>query len=195
MTANDSRGGRLGSVRVLAAVPFAAAVAVYLPALWTGFTADDFFILARLKQFGGLSQPFLYFTALGFFEYDRPLTFLLHAVDWQVWGLNPLGYHLTNLLLHGGSSVLVFLLGRRLDGVVTGLVAALLFGLHPSSHEAVYWVSARFDLLATFLTVAALLLLTREGVSYAAGVIVFGLALLAKESALSLPVILSRTRS
>jgi len=189
VTANDSGTVGLANVRLIAAVPFVAAIVAYLPALWTGFTADDFFILARLKQFGGLSQPFAYFSALGFFEYYRPLTFLLHAVDWQVWELNPLGYHLTNLLLHGGSSALVFLLGRRLDGVVTGLVAALLFALHPASHEAVYWISARFDLLATFLTLAALLLLTGAGPSYGAGVAVFGLALLAKESALALPVI------
>ena len=163
----------------------------YLPALWTGFTADDFFILARLKEFGGLSHPLSYFTATGFFEYYRPLTFLVHAADWQIWGLNPAGFHLTNLLLHATSSVLVFMLGRRLDGsTTTGLVAALLFALHPANHEAVYWVSARFDLLATCLTLGSLLLLTGSTTAaYIAGVVIFGLALLAKESALALPVI------
>jgi hypothetical protein len=177
-----------GRGRATPAIVFAVAFVAYLPALWTGFTADDFFILARLKEFGGLSHPLSYFTATGFFEYYRPLTFLVHAVDWQIWGLNPAGFHLTNLLLHGTSSVLVFMLGRRLDGPTTGLVAALLFALHPASHEAVYWVSARFDLLATCLTLTSLLLLTGPPPAYVAGVVVFGLALLSKESALALPV-------
>lgn len=177
-----------GRGRATAAIVFAVAFVAYLPALWTGFTADDFFILARLKEFGGLSHPLSYFTATGFFEYYRPLTFLVHAADWLIWGLNPAGFHLTNLLLHATSSVLVFMLGRRLDSPATGLVAALLFALHPASHEAVYWVSARFDLLATCLTLASLLLLTGSPAAYVAGVVVFGLALLSKESALALPV-------
>src|SRR4029453_10748609 len=124
----------------IAAIVGAAACVAYLPALWTGFTADDFFILARLKQLGGLDHPLGYFGALEFFEYYRPLTFLSHALDWQIWRTDPAGFHLTNVLLHAVNAVLVFVLGRRLDGSVTGLVAGLLFALHPASHEAVYWI-------------------------------------------------------
>src|SRR5262245_24695396 len=129
----DPKAGARGTgrARAMAAVVFAVACAAYLPALWTGFTADDFFILARVKAFDGLSHPLSYFSAIGFFEYYRPVTFLVHAADWQIWGLNAAGFHLTNVLLHATSSVLVFMLGRRLDGAETGLVAALLFALHP----------------------------------------------------------------
>jgi hypothetical protein len=166
----------------------AAAFVAYLPALWTGFTADDFFILARVKQFGGLDLPLGYFGALEFFEYYRPLTFLSHALDWQMWRTNPAGFHLTNVCLHVINTMLVFVLGHRLDSRTTGVVAGLLFALHPASHEAVYWISARFDLLATCLTLAALVLVCGPPRGYGFGVLAFGLALLAKESALALPV-------
>jgi NADH:ubiquinone oxidoreductase subunit K len=172
----------------IAAIVGAAACVAYLPALWTGFTADDFFILARLKQLGGLDHPLGYFGALEFFEYYRPLTFLSHALDWQIWRTDPAGFHLTNVLLHAVNAVLVFVIGRRLDGSVTGLAAGLLFALHPASHEAVYWISARFDLLATCLTLAAFVLVCGPPRGYLFGLLVFGLALLAKESALALPV-------
>ncbi|MGE5836491.1 MAG: hypothetical protein ACM4AI_18605, partial [Acidobacteriota bacterium] len=172
----------------VAAIVGAAAFVAYLPALWTGFTADDFFILARLKLFGGLDHPLGYFGALEFFEYYRPLTFLSHALDWQIWRTHPAGFHLTNVSLHAVNAMLVFVLGRRLDGSTTGLVAGLLFALHPASHEAVYWISARFDLLATCLTLAALVLVCGPPRGYLFGLLVFGLALLAKESALALPV-------
>jgi hypothetical protein len=174
---------------VLAAIVGATAFAAYLPALWTGFTADDFFILARLRQFGGLDRPLEYFGPLGFFEYYRPLTFLSHALDWEIWRMNAAGFHLTNVGLHAGNSVLVFALGRQLAGRAMAVVAGLLFALHPASHEAVYWISARFDLLATFLSLIALVLACGPTRGYVFGVLAFGLALLAKESALALPVV------
>jgi hypothetical protein len=172
----------------LAAIVGGVAFVAYAPALWTGFTADDFFILARVKQFGGLDRPLAYFGALEFFEYYRPLTFLSHAFDWQIWRTNPAGFHLTNVCLHVVNTLLVFVLGRRLDGRTTGVIAGLLFALHPASHEAVYWISARFDLLATCLTLAALVLVCGPPRGYVPGALVFGFALLAKESALALPV-------
>ena len=173
----------------LATIVGATAFAAYLPALWTGFTADDFFILARLKQFGGLDRPLEYFGPLGFFEYYRPLTFLSHALDWEIWRMHPAGFHLTNVGLHAGNAVLVFALGRQLAGRAMAVVAGLLFALHPASHEAVYWISARFDLLATFLSLIALVLACGTSRGYVFGVMAFGLALLAKESALAVPVV------
>ena len=65
-------------------------------------------------------------------------------------------------------------------------VAALLFAVHPASHEAVYWMAARFDLLATCFSLTAVLLLRHDGrILRLAGTAAFGLALLSKESALS----------
>lgn len=171
-------------------LPALAAFLVYLPALSLSFTSDDFFILDRIKTLGGLHDPLAYFRRLGFFEYYRPLAFVSHALDWSIWGQRAMGFHLTNVALHAIASLLVAVLGRRLYGRRVALVAGLLFALHPASHEAVYWIAARFDLLATCFMLASLLWLLRDGVaSYWIGVVCFALALLSKESALSLPVI------
>jgi hypothetical protein len=172
----------IGTSALLAIIAFV----VYLPALNTGFSADDFFILARLKAHDGLAHPLAYF-GFGFFQYYRPAAFLSHGVDWQIWGSNPFGFHLTNVLLHVGCTLLVFHIGRRVLTVSAAGVAALLFALHPASHEAVYWIAARFDLMATFFTLAAFWCLMHERGSWqAAGVAAFALGLLSKESAISL---------
>ena len=166
-----------------------AAVLVFLPVLWTDFAGDDYFILARLQALGGLSQPAIYFQQ-DFFQYYRPLTFVSQAVDWELWGRSAAGYHFTSLMLHGVNGALVFLFARRMTGTTAAFVAGLLFATHPAAHETVYWMAARFDLLATCLSLASLVLLTDGRASrYWAGVAAFSLAMLAKESALAVPLL------
>ncbi len=83
--------------------------------------------------------------------------------------------------------MLVLLIGRRLLKPATAIVAALLFALHPASHEAVYWMAARFDLMATFFTLASIWCLSDDRrIWRAAGVVAFAMALLSKESAIAL---------
>lgn len=165
------------------------AIAAYLPVLATGFTSDDFFILARVKALDGLAHPLAYFQ-FGFFDYYRPLAFLSHAIDWEIYGLHAFGFHLRSLLLHAGCTVLVFLIGRRLLSRAMALVAALLFALHPASHEAVYWMAARFDLMATFFTLLSIWCLSDERrIWRTVGVVTFAMGLLSKESAISLVLI------
>ena len=163
--------------------------AVYLPSLASGFNADDFLILWRIKSIEGLSEPLAYFK-FAFYEYFRPLGFLSYALDWRLWGLNPWGFHLTNVVLHAANAALVFRLAGRLLPVRGATVAAVLFALHPASHEAVYWVAARFDLLATFFMLVSLVCLTSANGGWrSAGIVAFALALLSKESAISLVII------
>src|SRR6478736_158981 len=71
----------------------------------------------------------------------HPLTWISHMTDVQLYGLHPLGHHLTNLLLHTANTLLLFGLLRRLTGSLwrSALVAAL-FGLHPTHVESVAWV-------------------------------------------------------
>jgi hypothetical protein len=140
--------------------PWAAALVVaagrlYWPSLSAGFVGDDFMILHHLR--GIHVADVLRFFRTEFFEYYRPLGFLSHAVDWSIGGTNPLQFHLTNLVLHATSAVLVLLIGRALSPQSpAGLIAALLFAIHASNNEAVLWVSARFDLLATCFALAAI---------------------------------------
>ena len=98
-----------------------------------------------------------------FFEYYRPLGFVLHTVDWSIAGAGPAAVppHQSSPARDG--AVLVVLIGRELSPrSLAGPTAALLFALHASNHEAVVWMSARFDLLATVLSLAAIWSLVRQ---------------------------------
>jgi len=174
--------------RVLAAllVPLVS-VAVYWPAIWAGFVGDDFMILHRL---GGLTAPgdVLRFFGAEFFEYYRPIGFLAHAVDYGIAGEDARQFHLTNLLLHATNATLVLLIGQRLSPrSLAGPIAALLFALHASNHEAVVWISARFDLLATAFALGAIWWMVRREDSHVLPAFLFALAVLSKESAVALP--------
>lgn len=78
-----------------------------------------------------------------------PLHIVSYMVDYTLWGLNPRGYLLVNLLLHGVNAILAFRLFLRLDTrLPVALAAALLFLVHPVQVEAVAWISERKTLLA-----------------------------------------------
>ena len=79
----------------------------------------------------------------------HPLTMWSLMLDHQLYGLNPWGYHLTNLLLHSANTVLLFLVLRLLSGSLwRSLMVAALFGLHPLRVESVVWISERKDVLS-----------------------------------------------
>jgi protein O-mannosyl-transferase len=91
----------------------------------------------------------------------HPLTMLSHMLDCQIYGLNPWGHHLTNILLHGTNTALVFLLLCGLTGAVwRSLAVAALFGLHPLHVESVAWVAERKDVLSTFFELLCLMAYT-----------------------------------
>ena len=81
----------------------------------------------------------------------HPLTWLSHMLDCQLYGLKPAGHHLTNLLLHTASTLLLFLVLSRMTGALwrSACVAAL-FAWHPLHVESVAWVAERKDVLSTF---------------------------------------------
>lgn len=93
----------------------------------------------------------------------RPLTWLSYALDFQLHGLSPWGYHLTNVLLHAalGAALAVLIqhwlrvIAPDRSGRWMAPAAALLFTLHPLRVQAVAWVSARADVLAALLLVLA----------------------------------------
>jgi tetratricopeptide (TPR) repeat protein len=81
----------------------------------------------------------------------HPLTWLSHMLDCELYGLNPGGHHLTNLLIHIVNTLLLFLVLKRMTGARwrSSFVAAL-FALHPLHVESVAWVAERKDVLSTF---------------------------------------------
>ena len=163
---------------------------VYVPAVLAGlgFVSDDFMILERLRQADGLRGGWSFFT-LSYYDYYRPLGFLSFASDWTMWRDSAPGYHAVSVLLHLFNTVMVLLVARRLIGTRAAMVAAAIFGLHVANQEAVFWVSARFDLLATAGALAVLLALGTPGRWRLAGVALLYLAaLLSKESVVAVPV-------
>ena len=84
-------------------------------------------------------------------EFWHPLTWLSLMLDYQIYGLNAGGYHVTNLILHALSVLLLFLLFHRMTGAVwkSAFVAAV-FAIHPLRVESVAWVAERKDVLSAF---------------------------------------------
>ena len=159
------------------------ALVIYLPAVRLEFAADDFLILDNLQKLEGLRHAAAYFE-VNFYAYYRPLVFLSFALDWSLWGADPAAFHLTSVLLHAVNTMLVYALARRVGDATAAGVAALVFSLHPVNQEAVFWVSGRFDLLATAWMLGALVLLwSPRAWLYWIGIACFALALLSKESA------------
>lgn len=128
----------------------------------------------------------------------HPLTWISHALDFQLYGLQPAGHHLTNLLFHTANAVLLFIWLWRLTGAVwhSALVAAL-FAWHPLHVESVAWVAERKDVLSTFFLMLTLLSHERFKVRglrfkvwYALALVFFVLGLLAKPMLVTLPFVL-----
>jgi hypothetical protein len=190
---------------------------VYLKALQNDFvTWDDDVYVFQNPHILSLDLTFLSWAFFDFYSYNwHPLTWLSHAVDYALWGLNPLGHHLTNIVLHAANTLLATLLMVRLLEVGRGemprnelptflnewaiLVAAgttgLLFGLHPVHVESVAWVSERKDLLCALFFLMSMLsymsyVSNRTYKAYSLALGFFVLALLSKPMAVTLPIVL-----
>lgn len=129
----------------------------------------------------------------------RPFLLLTYTADYRIWGLNPAGFHVVNILLHIVSAFLLFCFaGRLLKNKKAALIAGLLFLAHPVQTEAVSYISGRADLLMVLFTLVSLLTFKsfqetqgdRRIVYLLASLASFWLALLSKESAIVLPLIL-----
>jgi protein O-mannosyl-transferase len=126
----------------------------------------------------------------------HPLTWLSHMADIELFGLNPLGHHLHNLLLHTLSTVLLFWLLYQMTGKVwCSAFAAIVFGIHPLRVESVAWSAERKDVLCTLLfmlTLAAYLYHVKQGGigRYLLVVLCFILGLMAKPMLVTLPIVL-----
>ena len=148
--------------------------------------------VARGLTLEGIGWAFTHFHSSNW----HPLTWISHMIDCQLYGLDPWGHHLTNLLLHAANAVLLFLLLRQLTGTLwpSAFVAAL-FAIHPLRVESVAWVSERKDVLSGLfflLTLVAYVRFARApGRSRMIRVtIVFALGLMSKPMLVTLPIIL-----
>ena len=147
----------------------AFAFAVFLPALKNGFVNwDDVYNLVENQSYRGLGWRQLkwMFTTFYMGPY-QPLSWVTFGLDYLAWGMDPFGYHLTNVALHSANALLFYLLCLKLLAAgrpeeKTGLrpaavFAALVFAVHPLRVESVAWVTERRDVLSGFFYLLTLL--------------------------------------
>src|SRR5260370_1793624 len=126
----------------------------------------------------------------------QPLTWLSHALDCQLFGLNPIGHHYTSLLLHAANAVLLFLLLQRATGFTwSSLVVAAWFALHPVNVESVAWAAERKNVLSMLFFLLALHAYDRYGRAgrhylYLLVTVFLALGLMAKPQVITLPFVL-----
>jgi hypothetical protein len=154
-----------------------------------------FLIPFRGERFNFRDKLYNYLMATGEVSY-RPLNTLSYFIDYRFWKLNPWGYHFTNLTMHTLNAVLVYQLGNYLTlGWPGGLVASLIFLLHPVQVEPLAVVSFREDILACFFILLAILLFLssrgRHGVKLIISAGCYILAVLCKENVLVYPLLIA----
>jgi protein O-mannosyl-transferase len=123
----------------------------------------------------------------------HPLTWLSHAIDWQLFGTDAAGHHLTSLLLHMANVVLIFLfLDRVTRARLCSLAVAALFAIHPMNVDSVVWVAERKNVLSMFFFLLTLFAYSayarRPGIwRYLLVALGFGLGLAAKPMLVTVP--------
>ena len=138
------------------------------------------------------------FSDCGTFNIYRPLTPLSYAINLKIHGLNEFGFHMTNILLHCGCSLMLFVVLRRMFGntLLAGL-SAIIFAVHPASTESVSWIAQRsgllsllFFLLAIRLHQAAIYNIPRRNRMLAWTVLMYACSAFSKEMGITLPAVL-----
>ncbi len=187
----------------LAALAVLVCVGVHVTAVRNPFVYDD---LVTVVSNPTLEPPLNVF-AVVLFQRFRPMVNLSYALDVVVWGLDPVGFHLTNLLLHSVNVVLLYVLAlglcqarpddpRARRAPVLAALVAVLFAIHPMSTSAADYVTARSELLALMFVLCGCLAFRRAlraGASRAwllLPVLCFVLAAASKETGAMLPLVL-----
>lgn len=179
---------------------FLLTVALFLPSCGNGFIAaydDEIYLTLNqtVRQgltLGGVRWAFITLQGGNW----HPVTWLSHMLDVTLFGLAPAGHHLVSLLVHGGSTLLLYRLLIQLGlGPKSAWLTALLFAIHPQRVESVAWAAERKDVLSVFFGLAALTFyldyLRRPGRGrYLAVTLVYLLSLLSKATLVTLPLLM-----
>ena len=166
---------------------------VYLPAIHCGYVwDDDAYVTANplLTDANGLKRIWFSFDSPS--QYF-PLVYTTFRMEHALWGFDPLGYHLVNVLIHILNALLVWLVLSRLR-IRGAWLAAAIFALHPVNVESVAWITERKNTLSTLfslLTIISWLRFTSKDSQrwryYGLALILYALALFAKTTACTIP--------
>ena len=190
--------------------------AIFLPALKNGFLNwDDVQNLTDNQKYRGLGFEQLkwIFTSYNLGPYT-PITWVTYALDYLIWGMDPFGYHLTNVVMHSINALVFYFLCVKLLALtspsstpekkggpyIPAGFAALFFAIHPLRVESVSWLSGRHDILSCLFYMLAIIYYISPrsaGGEHAPfwrrhilPLAAFLLALLSKGMAISLPAVL-----
>jgi len=179
-----------------AALLFAMTVVSYLPAFGAGYIWDDDFYVTEnplLTAPDGLSR--IWFSTDSPSQYF-PLVYTTFRIEHSIWGLDPAGYHITNIVVHALNALLLWWLLARL-GIGPAWLAAALFALHPVHAESVAWITERKNVLMAFFFFLSLLAWTefaerssesRRAIPfYILSILFFVLSLFSKTTACTIP--------
>ena len=174
-------------------------LAVYNAVNQNGFVNydDDIYVTANRHVQAGLRVSTIQWAFTSFDAANwHPLTWLSHALDVQVFKLNPAGHHYINVLLHCANVVLLFmLLVDATKRTWPPLVAAAIFAVHPLNVESVAWVAERKNVLSMLFLLLAVWAYQRyaakpNAAKYSAVFVVFACGLMAKPQVITLPFLL-----
>lgn len=177
---------------------------VYFNSLVNPFIWDDLALVSNNLHIRNLAYiPRLFIESVYHQDMDgrfyRPILMMSYALDYRLYGLSPLGYHLSNILIHSGVALLVYgLISLIFRRNLLAFLTAMFFVLHPIQTEAVTYISGRADPLAAFFCLLSLYFFVRyvdfEGIKrklyFGASALSFMLGLLTKESSAAFPLIL-----
>ena len=169
-------------------------VICYLPAmLWGGFVWDDSIWLQSraVAEWSGLGEIWAWPPRIYQEVHYWPLTYTTFWLEHKIWGLEPAGYHVVNVLLHLLNTLLVWRLLLRL-AVPGAWVVAAVFAVHPLHVESVAWIIERKDVLSGFCYLAAVLVWLRflekpRHWRYGLALLLFAAGLLSKSIVVTLP--------
>ena len=181
-----------------AGLAFVFGALTHIGSLSEWFTSYDSIALIETSRITSLGDIYTIFTtpllsSTTYVEsglFYRPVVNIIYGVEYWVWGLDPFGYHLTNLLLHGLASGLVVLTIYSLTGSrSTGSLTGILFAIHPLSIDTVPAISRRQDILLAVFGLLTLWLLVEgyrreDSRLRTLAVVAYGLALFSKETAI-----------
>ena len=183
-------------VLLILAVITAAAYYRSLGNLYVSFDDGEYVVANQHIQSGVTLKSLAWAFTTGHAGNWHPLTWISHMADYQVWGMNPFGHHLTSLLFHTANTLLLFLVLTRITGGMwRSAFAAALFGVHPLHVESVAWVAERKDVLSAFFFLLTIWAYHRYTLHpkigrYILVALLFALGLMAKPMLVTLPLLL-----
>ena len=205
---------------IIAALVAIVTLIVFLPALQNKFINwdDNIFVYENPHIRSLNSQLFQWAFTNRQYQWS-PLRWISHALDYKIWQLNPLGHHLSNIIIHSLNAFFVVILAVglyemrnrkifpskedtnfRRKAFIIGVVTGLLFSIHPLRVESVAWVSERKDVLYAFFFLLSLISYLRyfrhsdniqkKRLYYMLALVFFIMSVMSKAAAVTLPLVL-----